>query len=485
MITETPAVVTNLEQPDVAWRTLLAQLRRELPREQFEKLRNTRGIAWEADQLRVAVPSPQGLEWLQNRLRPLVERKLQLIFGLPQGRVDFVLAPRTGASAAGRLEPKATLPPDDDDALADEAEPRVSQTTQARAAGPWPRVNPLDADPMALNLIPEYTFETFVVGTNNRMAHAASRAVADKPGVYNPLFIYGGVGLGKTHLLHAIGHRALEHGYRVLYVSAEDFVNAFIEAIQTNTVRDFRARYREVDILLVDDIQFIAGKERSESEFFHTFNALYNRGRQLVLSSDRPPKALRLLEERLRSRFEGGLMADIQPPDFETRIAILERKAQRMGVTLPREVAEFIAQHLRSNVRELEGALKRLISYCEVWNQPLTLETARNALADIIPQRRPRPTAEAVLDLVARTYDVSVEDLKGKRRSRRIAYPRQVAMYLLRNEVGLSWPQIGELLGGRDHSTVMHGYRKIEEQIAQDPMLRREIREIQERLNQL
>ncbi|NPA06392.1 MAG: chromosomal replication initiator protein DnaA [Chloroflexi bacterium] len=467
----TSPTIASLDQPEVAWRILLTQLRRELPREQYEKLRHTRGLAWEDGRLRVAVPAQDALTWLQTRLRPLVERKLRLIFGLPQAAIEFV--PGSPPAPIVGLE-----------AEEDEPQVEIAHPSTARPAEPTPSPT-ATMDAFALNLIPEYTFDTFVVGANNRFAYAASRAVAERPAAqHNPLFIYGGVGLGKTHLLHAIGHAALARGYKVLYVSAEDFVNAFIEAIQTNTVREFRARYRDVDILLVDDIQFIAGKERSESEFFHTFNTLYNRGRQLVLSSDRPPKALRLLEERLRSRFEGGLMADIQPPDYETRVAILERKAQRMGVQLPREVAEFIAQHLRSNVRELEGALKRLISYCDVWNQPLTLETARNALADILPQRRPRPTVDMVLDLVARTYDVTIEELKGKGRSRRVALPRQIAMYLLRTEVGLSWPQIGQVLGGRDHSTVMHGYRKIEEQLAQDPMLRGEIRALQERLSQ-
>ncbi len=469
--TTSPAAA-SLDQPEVAWRILLTQLRRELPREQYEKLRHTRGLAWDAGRLRVSVPAQDALTWLQTRLRPLVERKLRLIFGLPQAAVEFVpgTTPPSEAAAPGAEEASSV---------------ELAHPSTARPTEPPPPPTATMDNAFALNLIPDYTFDTFVVGANNRLAYAASRAVADQPAAqYNPLFIYGGVGLGKTHLLHAIGHAALARGYKVLYVSAEDFVNAFIEAIQTNTVREFRAQYRDVDILLVDDIQFIAGKERSESEFFHTFNTLYNRGRQLVLSSDRPPKALRLLEERLRSRFEGGLMADIQPPDYETRVAILERKAQRMDVHLPREVAEFIAQHLRSNVRELEGALKRLISYCDVWNQPLTLETARNALADILPQRRPRPTVEMVLDLVARTYDVTVDELKGKSRSRRVALPRQIAMYLLRTEVGLSWPQIGHVLGGRDHSTVMHGYRRIEEQIAQNPMLRSEIRALQERLSQ-
>ena len=296
--------------------------------------------------------------------------------------------------------------------------------------------------------MPRYTFETFVVGAGNRLAHAACMAVAEKPArAYNPLFLYGGVGLGKTHLLHAIGNACHMRGLNVLYVSSEEFTNDLINAIRTHTTQAFREKYRSIDVLLIDDIQFIAGKESTQEEFFHTFNTLHGQDKQIIVSSDRPPKALVTLEERLRSRFEWGLAADIQPPDLETRLAILRAKAERMGRFVPDEILETVARRVKSNIRELEGALNRILAFADLSGSPLTPQLVEVALADLLPQRQNVPP-EKIVELVAREWQTSVEALLGRDRTQKIAEPRQVAMYLLRKETDASLPMIGEVLGG-------------------------------------
>ena len=322
-----------------------------------------------------------------------------------------------------------------------------------------------------------YTFSTFIVGSANQLAHAASQAVAEAPGMaYNPLFLYGGVGLGKTHLLHAIGHTALEHDLTVLYVSSETFTNEIINAIRYRTTEEFRAKYRSVDVLLVDDIQFIAGKESTEDEFFHTFNALYDENKQIVICSDRPPKAIVSLEERLRSRFEWGLIADIQPPDLETRVAILRAKADALKRTVPDDVVTFIATRVQSNIRELEGTFNRLLAFSELQGFPLSIETAKSALANLAADVRPRKIDIAqVLDAVAEYYHISATDLRGKARDKHIIVPRHVAMYLMRQETDASLLEIGQALGGRDHSTVLHACDKIGREINENTALRKEV----------
>jgi len=313
---------------------------------------------------------------------------------------------------------------------------------------------------------PKYTFDTFVVGQSNQFAHAAARAVAEAPSkVYNPLFIYGGVGLGKTHLLHAIASYIGRHNknLKVLYISSETFVNELIGSIRHENTIPFRERYRNNDILLVDDIQFLAGKERTQEEFFHTFNALYNAQKQIILSSDRPPREIPTLEERLTSRFEMGLLADIQPPEFETKIAILTRKAEIEGVRLQDDVSQFIASRVKSNIRELEGCLVRIIAYSSLTAKPITLEFVKEVLKDIWRDEDKPVTAEEIMKTVADYYKIKVKDLKAKDNRREIALPRQIAIYLTKKLTNLSLPEIGRRFGGKHHSTVIHSINKIDQ----------------------
>jgi chromosomal replication initiator protein len=331
-------------------------------------------------------------------------------------------------------------------------------------------------------LASKYTFENFVVGANNRLAHAASVAVSENPArAYNPLFLYGGVGLGKTHLLHAIGNFCDANELYVLYVSSEEFTNDLINAIRNHTTQTFREKYRRADVLLIDDIQFIAGKESTQEEFFHTFNTLHGQDKQIVITSDRPPKAMNTLEERLRSRFEWGLTADIQPPDFETRMAILRFKAERSGHKVPNDVLELIARRMQSNIRELEGALTRIIAYSDLRGMPLTTDLVHTALSDMFPRQK-KLEPDQIIQKVADTYGITRERLLGRDRSRQIALPRQIAMYLLRQEANVSLPQIGEALGGRDHTTIMYGCDKIADLMERDHSLRREVLDIREQL---
>lgn len=320
-------------------------------------------------------------------------------------------------------------------------------------------------------LNPKYTFDTFVIGNSNRFAHAASLAVAEAPAkAYNPLFIYGGVGLGKTHLMHAIGHYIVSQGQKlsVVYVSSEKFTNELINSIRDDRNNEFRNKYRNVDVLLVDDIQFIAGKESTQEEFFHTFNALHEANKQIIISSDRPPKEIPTLEDRLRSRFEWGLIADIQAPDLETRIAILKKKAKIENISVPNNVMLYIATKIKSNIRELEGALIRVVAYSSLTNKEITEELAKEALKDIISNKPKEITVELIKSIVSKNYSIKMDDFNSKKRTQAIAYPRQIAMYLTRELTDLSLPKIGDEFGGRDHTTVMHAYSKIEKEIKDD-----------------
>ncbi|MEG2246949.1 MAG: chromosomal replication initiator protein DnaA [Peptostreptococcaceae bacterium] len=315
------------------------------------------------------------------------------------------------------------------------------------------------------NLNPKYTFDTFVIGNSNRFAHAACVAVAESPAkAYNPLFLYGGVGLGKTHLMHAIGHHIMtqKKDPKVVYVSSEKFTNELINSIKDDRNEEFRNKYRNVDILLIDDIQFIAGKERTQEEFFHTFNSLHEANKQIIISSDRPPKEIPTLEDRLRSRFEMGLITDIQAPDFETRIAILRKKAQMDNIDVPNEVTTYIAKNIKSNIRELEGALTRVIAYSSLTNRIITFELASEALKDIITtSKNEEITVNRIKEKVSSVFNLKMEDFNSKKRTRSIAYPRQIAMYLTRELTDLSLPKIGYEYGGRDHTTVIHAHDKI------------------------
>jgi chromosomal replication initiator protein len=347
------------------------------------------------------------------------------------------------------------------------------QVTVMETAAPVPPPQAPARLPDTAQLSPKYTFDTFVIGSGNRFAHAAAMAVAESPArAYNPLFIYGGVGLGKTHLLQAIGHHVI-HGMglrRVTYVSSEKFTNELINSIRDDRTLEFRTRYRNVDVLLIDDIQFLAGKERTQEEFFHTFNTLHEASRQIIITSDRPPKDIPTLEDRLRSRFEWGLIADIQPPDLETRIAILRKKAELDGHHVPDQVAEFIAQRIQSNIRELEGALVRVVAYTNLTRSPITVELAAEILKELLPTAASKPvTITSLQKTVAEHFDIRVEEMRAKRRTKGVAFPRQVAMYLARELTDASLPRIGEEFGGRDHTTVMHACERVKTAIAQDP----------------
>lgn len=324
-------------------------------------------------------------------------------------------------------------------------------------------------------LNPKYVFEEFVIGNSNRFAHAASLAVAESPAkAYNPLFIYGGVGLGKTHLMHAIGHYILGQNpnAKVVYVSSEKFTNELINSIKDDKNTEFRNKYRNVDVLLVDDIQFIAGKERTQEEFFHTFNALHEENKQIIVSSDRPPKEIPTLEDRLRSRFEWGLITDIQAPDFETRIAILRKKAEKEEIIIDNDVFEFIATHIKSNIRELEGALTRIIAFSSLTKREISIDLSKEALKDIITSTKPKAvTVDIIKNVVSKYYNVNVPDFNSKRRTRSISFPRQIAMFLCRELTDLSLPKIGEEFGGRDHTTVIHAYDKISRDIEDNSSL--------------
>ncbi|HHY19960.1 MAG TPA: chromosomal replication initiator protein DnaA [Firmicutes bacterium] len=349
-------------------------------------------------------------------------------------------------------------------------------------------VSQKESEPIDHGLNPRYTFDSFVVGKSNSFAHAACFAVAEAPAhAYNPLFMYGGVGLGKTHLMQAIGHFVIENHpeMKIMYVSAEKFTNDMINSIRHNKMEHFRNKYRTVDLLLVDDIQFLTGKEGTQEEFFHTFNALYEANKQIVICSDRLPKEIATLEDRLRSRFEWGLTTDIQPPDLETRIAILKKKASSEDIEVPGDVLLFIAKQIRSNIRELEGALIRITAYSSLHNRPIDVELAAEALKDILPVQNRQISVELIQKVVAEHYNLNVSDMKSRKRTRSIAFPRQIAMYLSRELTDLSLPKIGEEFGGRDHTTVIHACDKISESLKQDAELEENIRKISDKIQSI
>jgi len=452
------------------WQAVLGDLQLRLSRSDFETwFQGTSIVAFEDGLVVVGTPNSFARQWLERRAGNLIRRALESVLGYTvQVRVVVTGNGASGGETSPRRRPAGSAA-------------KTETEKKAPAAGiPLPM-------PLPGGLNPDYTFSTFVVGSSNRMAHAAAMAVAERPAhAYNPLFIYGGVGLGKTHLLHAVGHYALQRNpeLRVLYVSSETFTNELINAIRRQETEDFRRRYRHNDILLIDDIQFIAGKESTQEEFFHTFNTLHAAYKQIVLTSDRPPKAILTLEERLRSRFEGGLIVDIQPPDLETRVAILRTRAEEKGISLPDEVVEFLAQRVQRNIRELVGCLNRLLAYAELNGLPLTVSLAQEALAEVFfrPHRQELTPAQ-VIEVVARHYGVHPEDLRGKNRSQEVAVPRQIAMYLIREELGLPLAEIGRELGGRDHTTVLYGYEKVAQSIEVDARLRREVLALREKLH--
>jgi chromosomal replication initiator protein len=440
------------------WRAALGELQVSLSPANFETwLKDTALVSVEDNRFRVAVPNGFAKDWLETRYRSLISQTLARIVGYSVN-VEFEVRESLGSSPGG--EPRRPQGP--------------VRLEPGRAGG----------DATAVSLNPRYTFRSFIVGSANRLAHAASLSVAERPGqAYNPLFLYGGVGLGKTHLMHAIGNQVIARypRKRVVYATSEKFTNEFITSIQQGRIDDFRARYRRIDLLLIDDIQFIADKERTQEEFFHTFNAIHEDGKQIVLSSDRPPKQITTLEERLRSRFEWGLIADLTAPDLETRIAILRAKAEEHAIPIGSDAIEFIARKVVSNIRELEGALNRILAYANMGGVPISIELAQSVLSNVLynPKRR-MVTPERIAQAVADYYGVEMEALKGQKRDRAIVTPRQIAMYLMRAETEVSLLRIGAELGGRDHSTVLHACDKIQRESQDNEELRRELAAVRE-----
>lgn len=433
-------------QIDTAWQQVLSQLKLKVSKPSYETwLKSTRAIQLNDHSLVISAPNHFSKDWLESKYHQLIQDSVMECFN-QQINITIIVEDEV-------TDYIATPPP---------AEEKI----------PKRKTNMIEMSLSTQMLNPKYTFDSFVIGQGNRFAHAASLAVAEAPSKsYNPLFLYGGVGLGKTHLMHAIGHFILEHHPRmkVLYISSEKFTNEFINAIRDNRGEDFRNKYRNIDILLIDDIQFIAGKEQTQEEFFHTFNALHEESKQIIISSDRPPKEIPTLEERLRSRFEWGLITDIQPPDLETRIAILRKKAKAEQLDIPNEAMVYIASQIDTNIRELEGALIRVVAYSSLINEDISAHLAAEALKDIIPSNRPKMiTMEDIQEHVGGYYGIKIEELKARKRTKSVALARQVAMYLTRELTDLSLPKIGEGFGGRDHTTVIHAHNKIVSAIEDD-----------------
>jgi chromosomal replication initiator protein len=428
------------------WEQVLVCIESKVNRHSFLTWFKPTAFVAETDgELRVSVPNPLFRDWLAKHYTAVIEEALSEI-GRKGTRLIFVL---------------------NDEATSSLAEDTSSGTV--RSAEPDAITLPPVTNPAGLN--PRYTFDTFIVGPSNQFAHAASRAVAEAPSrSYNPLFIYGGVGLGKTHLMHAIGHYVLAtvRGTKLTYISSERFMNEMINAVRYDKILDFRERYRSVDILLVDDIQFLAGKEGTQTEFFHTFNSLYDSQKQIVISSDCPPHEIPALEERLRSRFEWGLIADIQLPDLETKVAILKRKAEAEAVPLPDDVAIYIAGKIKSNIRELEGSLIRLIAYASLTGREISLALAQEVLKKVLGHEEKAVTIEQIQKFVSEFYQLKVGDLKSRNNAKSVAMPRQIAMYLCKMLTNASLPEIGKSFGGKHHSTVIHSIRKIEELCRRD-----------------
>lgn len=461
------------------WKAALGTIELQTSRQDFDTwLRGTQLIALSDGLATVGTLTTFHKEGLENRFLAPVRRSLGDVVGYPV-QVQVVIM----NSGAGRADSGANGYAR---SYSDNDGPEYRNGNGS--LGESERAVQLDlSSAMRTGMLnPSYTFARYVVGSSNRMAHAACLAVADNPGQhYNPLFLYGGVGLGKTHLLHAIGNYVLDRDpeINVLYVSSEKFTNDLINAIRRQQTEEFRIRYRNIDVLLIDDIQFIAGKDATQEEFFHTFNTLHSAAKHIVISSDRPPKAIVTLEERLRSRFEWGLIVDVQAPDLETRTAILRAKGEQMNVFVPDDVFDFLAHKIQSNIRELEGSLNRVAAYAKLHNAPITVDLAAIALADLLGgQRRRRITPDAIIQVVSEHFGIEVRHITGRGRSRNIVVPRHVAMYLLREETECSLVDIGNLLGGRDHTTVMHGCDKIAEEINSDSRLRNEVLHIREKL---
>jgi chromosomal replication initiator protein len=436
---------------DELWEHVLSQLEQRLGKQNFATwIKPIQVQQSEGDKIILAVPNKFFRDWLVEHFLPIIQ---EIVSGLVHHNVKLLVT--------------------------------VNQQLQATTSdrhGEQQRNMPKRLS----NLIPKYSFENFVVGSSNQFAHAASLAVANQPGEhYNPLFIYGGVGLGKTHLINAIGHRAVERrpNLKALYLSSETFMNELIASLRRDKMDEFKARFRNVDVLILDDVQFIAGKERTQEEFFHTFNSLYESHKQIVITSDKFPKEIPELEDRLRNRFEWGLIADIQPPDMETRVAILQKKAEVEALMLPHEVAIFLASHIYSNVRELEGSLTRLGAFASLTKASITVDLAKEVLQHILKGGQSEVTIENIQKTICDYFSIRIGDLKAKRRTKNIALPRQIAMYLCRKYTSTSFPAIGNKFGGRDHSTAIHASKTIEKKMKEDPSMQATIEKLEKSLN--
>jgi len=452
--------------PDAdAWDRVATILRRAVPRQQFETwFRGMRLVSLGPERAELTVPNNFLREWIHRKYFGVLRRALREVSGGDPEIAIRISDDGTGAEGA----PEATSA----------AAPRPS------APAPAPSVAYGESD-VVLN--PQYNFENFVPGPSNNFAYAAALAVADSPGKsYNPLFLHGSVGLGKTHLLQAICHRLIERrpDMRILYLSCETFTNHFVTAVANGELDSFRFRYRHVDVLLIDDIHFLANRERTQEEFFHTFNTLYNANKQIILSSDSNPAEIPTLEERLVSRFKWGIVARIDQPVYETRVAIIARKVRMHGVAFPDEVVRLLAENIRNNIRELEGAVNKVAGMANIYSRPVDLEMAREAIRDLVPATHARVSIDGIIRTVAEHYGVPVRDLMGKRRTKSIAYPRQICMFLARKLTSHSLEEIGGYFGGRDHTTVMYAYDKIRRETEQDPDLSQTLERLKAKLTQ-
>lgn len=484
------ATIKNDFDAHTVWQMLLSELSLQMQSATYNTwVRDTWVIAYEDGEFIIGLPNAYARDWLENRLRHKIKRVLSSLIHRSV-QIQFRVCPHP-VSDSPNAAPTPLYQVTSDFMDNDQVQTRSAKTGQpqnpkgdrlANQPQSMGSNQPTPSTPLKSQLNNHYTFESFVVGNHNKLAHAAAEAITERPGQsFNPLFVYGGVGLGKTHLLHAIGNRVLHLGYQMLYCSSEQFTNELIGAIRNQNTEEFRNKYRQVDILLIDDIQFIAGKESTQEEFFHTFNYLHAGGRQVVLSSDRPPKALATLDDRLRSRFEGGLQTDISQPDFETRVAILQSKANRMNAEVEHSVLMMVAERVDSNIRELEGALNRLIVQARLMNSPLNLHLATSIIDNLAPERTPC-TPPTLIRIVAAHFGLKAEELCGRKRTKEIANARQIAMFLLREEHALSLPAIGDQLGGRDHSTVRYGVEKVATDLADDEVLRQTITALREKI---
>lgn len=453
------------------WQAVLAELELSISKANFNTWFKNTGIAsFQDGQVVVCVPNTFNQAWIEKKYHQQIIKSLERVTGKPVKKMEYKIENIKNIEEQVILEEKRTP----------NTETPVSETTSVFTGNQRPNNNG------GFPINPKNTFSSFVVGSGSELAFAAAQAVANRPGeAYNPLFIYGGVGLGKTHLIQAVGNEILKNrpNINILYVSAEKFSNDFISSVKDGTARDFQNRYRLIDVLLIDDIQFIAGKDRTQESFFHTFNELHQQNKQVILTSDRPPKAIPALEDRLKSRFEWGMIVDIAPPDFETRVAILEKKCTEKNFLLDQKILHLVATSVQSNIRELEGALNKIIAYHQLKNIEPTIDTVKPLVSGVNSANTRRSvTAKQIIDAVADFYNIDTDDVLSKNREKRLSFPRQIIMFLLREELKMSYPSIGDELGGRDHTTAMHACEKIAKEIENDIKLKQEVELIKQKI---